>query len=794
MAGEEPATGEFADFALGGTGDVYSLLDANEERSGDALRASERELRLIIQSLAGMICIFSPAGELISGNQQLLDYFREPLEEIGRWATNGTTHPDDLEHCIACFTKSLASGEPYDFETRFRRFDGAFRWFQVRGHPLRRPDGEIIRWYGLLTDIDDRKRAEEALRASEIDLRLTLDSLPGLVCTFSADGRFEGGNQRFYDYLDIDRDSAEAWASKGPAHPDDKDRAIAVFREAMITGEPYMYEARARCFDGVYRWFQVVGRPHRDDEGRLVRWYSLLVEVDDRKRAERELEASERNLRLTIDTIPALAWSARPDGSTDFLNQHYLDYVGQPLERLLEWQWISFIHPDDLPSLTAAWTGFRSRGQGGEAEARIRRHDGQYRWFLFRVDALRDEAGDIVKWYGVNTDIEDRKLAEAALQRSETFLAEGQRISATGSFSWQVDSDELTFSAELYRIFEFRPGDVVTLDDIAARVHPEDQALLAARMAEIRSGSDNPEYEIRLVMPSDRVKHVSVFGRIVRHDDGRTECFGAVQDVTLRKQAEEGLHEVRSELAHVTRVLSFSALTASIAHEINQPLSGIITNANTCLRMLAADPPRIDTALETVQRTIRDGRRAADIVARLRKLYSKKTERSDSVDINDAAAEVVALLSADLQRKRVIVRTEFSADLPPIPADRVQLQQVILNMITNAAEAMSGVEGRERALTIRTDRDGSGGIILSVQDVGIGLGGDSPEDVFRPFFTTKPTGMGIGLSVSRSIVESHGGRLWAVPNEGEGATFSFAIPQSAETLEGSAPALDGAGS
>jgi PAS domain S-box-containing protein len=763
----------------GGARLVQVVPDSGSVSTDDALRASERELRLIVQSIAGMICVFSPQGELVDGNQQLLDYFKQPLEEVGRWATNGTTHPDDLQYCIDTFTASLASGEPYDFETRFRRFDGAFRWFQIRGHPLRDSDGKIARWIGLLTDIDDRKRAEEALRASEIDLRLTLNSLPGLVCTFTADGRFESGNQQFYDYLAHDQET-EAWATKGPVHPDDRDYSVAVFRNAMITGQPYEFEARARCFDGVFRWFQVLGRPHRDEHGRLLRWYSLLIDVDGRKRAERELEASERNLRLTIDTIPALAWSARVDGTADFLNQHYLDYVGRSLEELRDWQWIDFVHPDDLPSLSAAWSNFLSSGMGGEAEARIRRHDGAFRWFLFRADPLRDEGGNIVKWYGVNTDIEDRKQAEAALKRSETFLAEGQRISATGSFSWRLDSDELTFSDELCRIFAFDPGDVVTFDHIRDRVHPEDQALLAAKMADIRSGLDNPEYEIRLCMADESIKYVRVFGRIVRHQDGRLECLGAVQDVTQRKLAEDGLHKVRSELAHVTRVLSFGALTASIAHEINQPLAGIITNASTSLRMLAADPPNIDGARETARRTIRDGNRATEIVSRLRKLYSKETERADRVDLNDAAAEVVALASGDLQRNRVTVRTDFAGDLPAIAADRVQLQQVILNMLTNAADAMSGVRDRERVVTIRTACDGAEGIVLSVHDVGVGIDARAAEELFQPFYTTKASGMGIGLSVSRSIIESHGGRLWAAPNVDGGATFSFSIPAGAK--------------
>jgi PAS domain S-box-containing protein len=523
----------------------------------------------------------------------------------------------------------------------------------------------------------------------------------------------------------------------------------------------------------------VLGRPHKDDSGKLIRWYSLLIDVDDRKRAEQKLEASERNLRLTIDTIPALAWSARPDGTADFINQHYVDYVGRPLDELLDWGWIELVHPEDFPFLSTAWSGFRSSGVGGSAEARIRGHDGAYRWFLFRVDAMRDDKGAIVKWFGVNTDIEDRKQAEAALKRSETFLAEGQRISSTGSFAWQLDTDEFTFSDELGRLFEFDPEETVTLERISERVHPDDLPLLAANVAIVRSGLDNPEYEIRMRLPDGRIKFMRVLGRVFRRPDGRLECLGAVQDITQRKLAEEGLHKVRSELAHVTRAMSFNALTASIAHEINQPLSGILTNASACMRVLTADPPQIDVALETAKRTIRDGTRAADIVLRLRKLYSKETERADDVDLNSAASEVVALASGDIRRGGVVIRTDFESGLPTIAADRVQLQQVILNLLTNAADAMSAVHDRERILTIKTADAGSDGIILSVHDVGAGVDAEVADELFQPFFTTKANGMGIGLSVSRSIVESHRGRLWTAPNPEGGATFSFALPVGA---------------
>lgn len=242
------------------------------------------------------------------------------------------------------------------------------------------------------------------------------------------------------------------------------------------------------------------------------------------------------------------------------------------------------------------------------------------------------------------------------------------------------------------------------------------------------------------------------------------------------RQEEEALGELRSELAHVARVMSLGALTASIAHEVNQPLSGIVTNASTCLRMLSADPPNVDGARETAKRTIRDGHRASEVIARLRALFSRKGSTTEAVDLNEATREVIALSRSELQRGRVVLRLELADALPTVTGDRVQLQQVILNLLRNACDAMIGVDDRPRQLVIRTERDEGGPVLLAVRDVGVGFEPQGVDKLFAPFYTTKDGGMGIGLSVSRSIIESHQGRLWATPNDGPGATFSFSIP------------------
>jgi signal transduction histidine kinase len=374
----------------------------------------------------------------------------------------------------------------------------------------------------------------------------------------------------------------------------------------------------------------------------------------------------------------------------------------------------------------------------------------------------------------------ERSQIESALRRSETLLAEGQRLSQTGSFSWRTDTEEIVFSDELRRIFEFDPTTVLTLDLITARVHPLDLPLVQKKLGVARSGGRDLDYEVRLQMPDGRVKHLHTFAHGVVHGDGRLEVLGAMLDITRRRLAEETLDKVRSEHAHVTRVLSLGVLTASIAHEVNQPLTGILTNASTCLRMLAANPPNIEGALETARRTIRDGNRAADVITHLRALFSKKATATETVDLNEATREVLALVYNDLFRNRVILRIDLDEDPLLVTGDRVQLQQVILNLIRNASDAMSGVNDRPRHLFVTADIGEEGHARLTVKDAGLGLEPQSADRLFAAFYTTKDDGMGIGLSVSRSIIESHGGRLWVEPNDGPGTTFAFSIPRQIE--------------
>jgi signal transduction histidine kinase len=374
----------------------------------------------------------------------------------------------------------------------------------------------------------------------------------------------------------------------------------------------------------------------------------------------------------------------------------------------------------------------------------------------------------------------ERARDEAALKRSAAFLAQGQHLSSTGTFSWRLDTDDIRFSEEANRIFEFDADSRVSLEQIADRVHPEDIQLLSETVEFARRTGGDVDYEIRLRLADASVKYLRNIAHGSRDENGRMEYIGAIQDVTARRLSEQALERARSELAHVARVATLGALTASIAHEVNQPLSGIITNAGTCLRMLDATPPDVDGARETARRTIRDGNRASDVITRLRSLFSRKEFTHEPLDLNEATREVIALSLSELQRNRVIVHSELADDLLPVTGDRVQLQQVLLNVVRNASDAMVGVDDRPRQLLIRTEPEGTDHVRVTVRDAGVGIERQGMDKLFDAFYTTKSDGMGIGLSVSRSIIERHGGRLWVEPNDGPGATFAFSIPRNPE--------------
>ncbi len=627
----------------------------------------------------------------------------------------------------------------------------------------------------LRREVAERRRAEDALRASERESRDIVDSIPGGIVTFAPDGELERANRQLLDYFGKALVEVKGWETNEVVHPDDLQNLSKTFREVIASGRPGSFTTRLRRSDGVFRWFEVRNLPLRDSDGHIVRWYGLLTDIDDRKRAEDALAARERDLRMALDTIPAGIIVVSPDSGIIDANKRLLEYLGYSLEALKQWTTTDMVHPDDFEGTLNYFREFMALGRESRFETRIRRFDGVYRWFQVRNDPLRDADGHIIRWYGLLTDIDDRRRAEDELRRSEASLAEGERLSAVGSFSWWLDTDEVRFSDQLYRIFEFEQGSPVALAQIIAAVHPDDRPQLITKQALARRGFADLDYDIRLLMPDGRIKYLRTVARMIDHPGAGVECLGTIQDITERRLAEESLAQLRTELAHVSRVSTLGAMTASIAHEVNQPLAGIVTNASTSLRMLASDPPNISGAQETARRTLRDAKRATDVISRLRALLAKRETSIEPVDLNEASREVIALSQRGLQDGGAALQLELADNIPPVEGDRIQLQQVILNLVLNAVEAMVEINDRPRRLIIRTARAHQEGVVLAVQDAGPGIDPANVERIFEPFHTTKANGLGIGLSICRTIVEAYGGKLWATPAVPHGAIFQFTL-------------------
>jgi PAS domain S-box-containing protein len=663
----------------------------------------------------------------------------------------------------------------------------------------------------------------------EIELSRVVDALPGLVWTALPDGGVDFVNQRWRDYTGVGIEAARGSGWAATLHPEDACQLEAYWGALLESGEPGQFEARFRRSDGTYRWFLIRAVPLRDDAGCLVKWYGLNTDIEERKRAEALLAGEKRllemvaggcSLPLILEALCALVEKTvggchcsvvlvDPRGSrsghADVPNVRVQPGAAPSLPAgVMAGAYNRPLNEDSFPCAMAAILNRQVIAADLAVETRWDVWRGPVLSYGLRAvwsTPISSKSGGVLGTFAIlhrepktPTPLDqsliqqfthiasiaiERAQNDGALKRSEAFLAETRRLSSTGGFLKHIATGEIRWSEEVYRMFEFDPAVPLTLERICSRVHPEDIPSFDDMLSWQQAGRDY-EHEYRLLMPDQSIKYLHVVARASHDADGQREYMAAVQDVTQRRLAEDALAKARSELARVARVSSLGALTASIAHEVNQPLSGIITNASTCLRMLAADPPNVDGARETARRTIRDGNRASDVITRLRALFGKKDATIEPVDLNEATREVIALSLGELQRSGAILRPEFADHLPPVTGDRIQLQQVILNLLLNASDAMSEVEDRPRHLVIGTGLDERDHVRLSVQDVGVGFEPQSAEKLFEAFYTTKRDGMGIGLSISRSIIESHHGRLWAESNEGPGATFSFAIPHGSD--------------
>nr|WP_210282903.1 PAS domain-containing sensor histidine kinase [Rhizobium sp. BK049] len=609
-------------------------------------------------------------GMLDFANQHFLEFIGAPLEEISGVGFYKLFHPDDTSHLASEWHDIMASKHAREVVGRLRRADGQYRWCTLRQKPRLDTEGNVVRWYGVVLDIEDRKQAENALKetktalaASEENLSLIINSLPVLVWSARPDGSADFVNKSWLDYAGRPADQILEWGFLELYHPDDIPGMVDIWKRDLEHSDHTVLKGRIRGADGNYRWFYFSGRKLVDANG-VVRWFGCNIDIEDLQRAEialRESEAalreSEHKLNLIINTIPAMAWSCTSDGRLEYFNRNLIDYVGLPFEEIVGFGFYRMFHPDDVELMRMAWDDIVASKKSRPVDARIRRADGEYRWFNLRQSPLLDSDGNVVRWYGVVVDIEDRKRAEESLRQSQ------------------------------------------------------------------------------------------------------------------------------SDLAHVTRMTATGELAVSIAHEVNQPLMAIVTNAGTCLRWLQPGHTDIEQARLAAERIVNDGHRAGDIIASIRALAQKSPARMERTDLRGAVRDVLDLLRGELRHREI----ELDLDLPKWPleviGDRTQLQQVVLNLVMNSAEAMAAASS-ERRIRIRCTEDEQQFVRVSVSDSGRGVPPDELDRVFEAFYSTKADGIGMGLSICRSIIEAHGGRIWGSSADSQiGTVFTFTLPMAEVTAD-----------
>jgi len=526
----------------------------------------------------------------------------------------------------------------------------------------------------------------------------------------------------------------------------------------------------------------------------MVLGLALLTSWMDRRFALRSLELQEERLQRSetylaeaqrLSKTGSFGW--RPSTgeiiwSEETFRVFQYDRTMKPTVELV----LQRVHPDDVALVQQTIERAAQDGKNFDFEHRLLMPDGSVKHVHVVAHAFSDESG-IVEFAGAVMDITAAKQVEQTLREREAYLAEAQRLSHTGSWARVSATGEMRYwSEECYRVLGFEPASGLPLfETFLQRVHPDDRAKV--RETAETAGCRKVEYEVdyRIVHPVGEIRDIHTVGHPVLSPSGDlVEFVGTVMDVTERKRAEEErerLRQLQAELAHINRVTTMGELTASLAHEVNQPIAAAVTDANTCLRWLNRDQPDVEEVRQAASRIVKDVTRAGEIISRIRLIFKKGIPQRELVDANEVIREMVSLLHSEATRSSVLVRTEL-ADLPQVMADRVLLQQVLMNLMINGIDAMKDVDGL-RELIICSQRTDDGQLMISVSDSGAGLPQDNANQIFNAFFTTKPQGTGMGLRISRSIVESHGGRLWAADNSPRGASFHLTLPTKVEAHE-----------
>jgi len=767
---------------------------SQEGRAEEAPTSSEQELRLLVDAIPTLVWRAAPDGNFEYVNKRMLEYLGAPLNEVIGWGWMDKVHPDDVAFKVRSWLQNLESGTPHDVVCRIRGADGRYRWFEVRGEPLRASGGTVLSWYGVLIDIDDRRRAEEALRESEYKLRQIIDTVPGLIWSTGPDGEPTHVSQGLLDYSGMRFEDFKHVGWKAFVHPDDFPETTKAYYHAIQSGTSYQGVVRLRRADGEFRWHHARCEPLRDRHGRIVQWYGLSVDIDEGKQAADQLRRSEAYLAEAqrLSHTGSFGWTPST-GELHWSDETFriLEYdpsIKPTIERALQ-----RVHPDDVAMMRRVLDE-ASRGEMNFNNThRLLMPDGSVKFMHVLLHVSRNAAGnleivgafmDVTENTGLYGDLAEReaRLVErtTALRRSEAYLAEAQQLSQTGSVAFN-ETSVLYFSDETYRILGFDPRQgLPSREAVAQRMHPDDRESALELGREGRGQKRDYKLGYRFILPNGTIKYIETTSHPKFAASGElVEVVSTIVDVTERKRAQhehERLRQLESDLAHMNRLSMMGELAASLAHEITQPIAAARNNAHAALNFLDNQPPDLGEVRAALDCVLGDADRAGVIIDRIRDHVKKTPPRKHRFDLNVAIDEVIGLAQSAIAKNGVSVQTRLTEGLHAVQGDRVQLQQVVLNLLLNAVEAMGAVDEGERELLLSTEQSPTNGVLVAVRDSGPGIDPDHIERIFEAFYTTKAAGMGMGLSICRSIIDAHGGRLWAAANEPCGAVFQFTLP------------------
>jgi PAS domain S-box-containing protein len=726
----------------------------------------------IVDGVPGCILVADAEGQIVYANRVAVATLGRPLEELlgDGWLTS--VDPSSLSEARSLWYRCIRSNEPLNVIWRFRQSGGAYRWQHFKAEPTTDNDSGTVTWYLLGIDVDEQFRIQEALKASEQEAREILDRVPAMISIWNDEG-IAYTNRRLSDYVGAVITDLRDGSYLDYSHPDDRDAMVDDFMMSP-TNKPKEIIYRLRGKNGLYRWFHTRAEPYFNEDGSVYRWYGLNSDIDDFYRSKELLRERELQLNLLTETLPALLWKAAPDGTIVYMNKTATKYCGRTLEEMQQRGWTDLVHPDDLEETLIHWKRLLEDGISADTVLRFLGTDGQYKWFHSSAAVVRDTSGKIIAIHSVMLDTTAQKNAELALQHSEQQML--RMMDTVPSMLWSMAPDgNVTFVNRKVRDYTGMSLDEMRERGRIATMHPEEQESAARKCREALANGSHYEAEHRIRRTDGVYRWHLSRAEPLRNESGQIVQWYAVDiDTDDQRRAEERLRELRTNASQTSLTSMGAEISASIAHEINQPLTSVLANAQACARWLEAAPPKLEHAVRSIDRIVRDVRAIDTVVRNVRSLFKRQPTVMAPCNMVELVRDGVSLIKENVNQRPTPIDYDYQNPVVMALVDRFQIQQIIINLIGNAIEAMEGTE-RLPLLRIWTRRTESGQVLTEFIDNGCGLPVHLVDSIFDAFVTTKKNGMGIGLSISRSIVEAHGGKLWAESNPDFGAKFSLLL-------------------